>query len=313
MPARETPTHVDVFLDVSFKRLFDPEKQKTRLLSFLNSMLPDDEQVVEVEPLPNEAIGTRNDDRLSVLDLAVKTERGRRFLLEIQLAWQLHFYKRMLWYASRLISNELKGIRNWDYDILPVMVIGIVDFELEPGRKVCRYSLREEATGNEFPDRALVIQLVQLPAFRREPQPHANALEEWLYLTQNPTDVSFTPRHIEPDVAFKFLSETEFDRLSNSEQWEYLDAWRKANDDWLLRKSVTDAKAELTDAITELTDAKSELTDAKSELTETKSELAQITATLRQTARALSTAGNDVPTIASLMGLTEERVAELLD
>ena len=239
------PSHVDVFVDVAFKRLFDPEKQKARLISFLNSMLPAEEQVTEVEPLPNEALGHRDEDRLTVLDVAVKTERGRRFLIEIQLARQRHFLKRLLWYGARLISNERRGQAHWDYDFLPVMVIGIVDFELEPGRKVCRYGLIDEATGAHFPGDGLTVQLVQLPVFRREPLVHESALEEWLYLTQNPADMSFEPQHIESEVAFEFMKDTDFDRLSNAEQWKYLDRWRKANDEYWLQKRADDAEADL--------------------------------------------------------------------
>ena len=307
MPAK--PTHVDVFVDVAFKRLFDPEKQKVRLLSFLNSMLPAEEQVAEVEPLPNEALGHNDDDRLTILDIAVKTERGRRFLIEIQLARQRHFLKRLLWYGARLISNERRGQTNWDYDFLPVIVIGIVDFEIEPGRKVCRYAVTDEATGARFPGDGLTVQLVQLPAFRREPHVHDSALEEWLYLTQNPADMSFEPQHIEPEVAFEFMKDTDFDRLSNAEQWKYLDRWRKANDDYWLRKDLSDAKAELA---TFKEGAAAEVAAKEAEVAAKEAELSQKDRALSNVAALFRDQGDTPAAISEKMALDIEEVRRLL-
>lgn len=107
---------------------------------------------------------------------------------------------------------------------------------------------------------------MQLPAFRRGPDTAAGALEGWLYMTQHPQYTSFTPQYVDEKVAFEFLSDTEFNRLSNAGQWEYLVAWRKANHEIQLRKAAERAEVALSEAGAKLSDTNAKLSEADAAL-----------------------------------------------
>jgi len=92
-------------IDLVFKKIFGTEQNKNVLKSLINSVLPKDEQIVEVtikNPYnETDFIG----DKLSVVDIKATDEKGRWYDIEIQVKEQKFYGKRAIFYLSEIYSN----------------------------------------------------------------------------------------------------------------------------------------------------------------------------------------------------------------
>ncbi|MGR3912511.1 MAG: Rpn family recombination-promoting nuclease/putative transposase [Candidatus Rhabdochlamydia sp.] len=95
-------------VDIAFKKIFGVEENKDLLISLINSILAEEDQVTEITLLnpynPGEFIG----DKGSILDIKAKGVDGRRFNIEMQLSDEGAYDKRALYYWGRLYTEQLK-------------------------------------------------------------------------------------------------------------------------------------------------------------------------------------------------------------
>ena len=64
-----TSRFINPFTDYGFKRLFGTEANKDLLIDFLNQLLPQKHQIVDLQHARNEYIGVNELDRKAVFDL----------------------------------------------------------------------------------------------------------------------------------------------------------------------------------------------------------------------------------------------------
>ena len=122
-------------VDIAFKKIFGVEENKDLLISLINSIVSDEDQILEATLLnPYNPKNFRN-DKLSILDIKAKGDNGRRFNIEIQIR---NFHKVVLQQPSipcqsdqlsivaHVLLNELSEVR----PILRIQAgnIGLVDF-----------------------------------------------------------------------------------------------------------------------------------------------------------------------------------------
>ena len=101
---------VNPYTDFGFKKLFGTELNKELLISFLNALLPEREQIV--------------------FDVYCTNEKGERFLVEMQRGEQQFFKDRSLYYATFPIREQACRGNDWDYRLKAVYVIGILESRL---------------------------------------------------------------------------------------------------------------------------------------------------------------------------------------
>jgi len=95
-------------VDFAFKKLFGSEENKDILISFINAVLPENEQIADLT-LRN-PYNSKNfyNDKLSILDIKAVDTKGQQFNIEMQISEQLHYDRRALYYWSKLYSEQLK-------------------------------------------------------------------------------------------------------------------------------------------------------------------------------------------------------------
>ena len=89
-------------VDIAFKKIFGVEENKDLLISLINSMMSQQDQVASIELLNPYNIKNFLKDKLSVLDIKAKSVDGRLFNIEIQVADEADYDKRALYYWARL-------------------------------------------------------------------------------------------------------------------------------------------------------------------------------------------------------------------
>ncbi|GAA5252044.1 Rpn family recombination-promoting nuclease/putative transposase [Candidatus Rickettsia kedanie] len=95
-------------VDLAFKKIFGVEENKDLLISLINSIVTKEDQVKEVTLLNPYNPKSFLNDKLSVLDIKAKGERGKIFNIEIQVKDEANYDKRALYYWAKLYVGQLK-------------------------------------------------------------------------------------------------------------------------------------------------------------------------------------------------------------
>lgn len=168
--------------DYFFKRVFGSEEGKDVLIDFLNATQkrPPDNRVKSVTLEDRELDPEFRYDKAVRLDVLAHTELGHIFNVEVQVAKQFYFDKRILYYWSALYHRQLQEGKPFS-QLLPTVSISILGFTYfkEDERYHHIFHIRDDETGEQLnSDLELhILELTKIRKLTREPQ---NALEEWL-------------------------------------------------------------------------------------------------------------------------------------
>jgi predicted transposase/invertase (TIGR01784 family) len=135
-------------VDLAFKKIFGVEENKDLLISLLNSIVSQEDQVAEVTLLNPYNPKNFRSDKLSILDIKAKGVDGKRFNVEIQISDEADYDKRALYYWSKLYADQLQASE--DYASLSKAIgIHILNFTSIP--EVTAYhnvfDIREQKSG----------------------------------------------------------------------------------------------------------------------------------------------------------------------
>lgn len=143
-----TTPYINLQSDFGFKYVFGSEKNKSALMTFLNVLFAGRLTVTDVifhdkEILPSEQEGkrivydvyctfpsTRSKSDFfpesQTMDSKGQLETDYHFILEMQNIYTPPFEERIVYYSSKIISEQ--GKAGWNYELSPVFTIGIIDF-----------------------------------------------------------------------------------------------------------------------------------------------------------------------------------------
>jgi predicted transposase/invertase (TIGR01784 family) len=93
-------------IDIAFKKIFGSEDNKDLLISFINSVVSFDDQVVDIEVLNPFVAENYINDKFSILDIKAKDSQGKLFDIEVQICKESDYEKRSLYYWSKLYSEQ---------------------------------------------------------------------------------------------------------------------------------------------------------------------------------------------------------------
>ena len=186
-----------IILDRWFKRSFLFQKDSLRLLQlFLQEVIPEHD-IVEIHTDNVEHINLLDDSKDIRVDVECYDKDGTRFVCEVQVSPQHHFYERAV-YNSTLAIQKQKQNGEGDYDFPTVYFIGLMDFSLhkDAERVDYRYMLRENKSGELMTSRIQYVFLELPNALKRALTPQASildnicfALHEMEHLTERPAEL----------------------------------------------------------------------------------------------------------------------------
>jgi len=178
-------------IDLVFKKIFGTEQNKNVLKSLINSVLPKDEQIVEVtikNPYnETDFVG----DKLSVVDIKATDDQGRWYDIEIQVKEQKYYGKRAIFYLSEIYSNQLKESDSYD-KLRKTIIISILDFNyfLSDKRYFRRCSYKDFDTGQLYPELDFAdLYFVELRKFDNEFKHIKTTLDRWITFLNRATEL----------------------------------------------------------------------------------------------------------------------------
>lgn len=123
--------YLDPKNDLTFKKVFGQHPHLLR--SFLNALLPLPEGsfIESLEYLPAELVPEIPLIKNSIVDVRCKDNRGRQFIVEMQMHWTTGFMQRVLFNASKAYVKQLD--KSYQYNTLqPVYALSLVNEIFEP-------------------------------------------------------------------------------------------------------------------------------------------------------------------------------------
>ena len=140
-------------VDLAFKKIFGVEENKDLLISLINSIVSEQDQVTDII-LKNPYNAKKfKKDKLSVLDIKAQGHDGKQFNVEIQIADEHDYAKRSLYYWGRFYTDQLKESGSYS-DLKRTIGIHILNFTSIPHSEKyhCKFNLKEETEGFAYFD-----------------------------------------------------------------------------------------------------------------------------------------------------------------
>jgi predicted transposase/invertase (TIGR01784 family) len=193
--------YLDPKNDLIFKRIFGEHKHLCK--SLLNSMLPLDaaQQIVELEYLPPELTPEIPAMKDSIVDVRCIDNRGRQFIVEMQMQWTESFKSRVLFNASKAYVRQLKPAE--DYNLLqPVYALSFVDkiFDDDPAKYYHHYKIVNIENTDKRID-GLEFVFIELPKYHPGNPAEKKLYDLWLtFLTQLNESNEVPPALLEEEV-----------------------------------------------------------------------------------------------------------------
>lgn len=224
--------YINPYTDFGFKLLFGTDMNKELLISFLNSLLHEEETIINITYLNTEHLGTQEYDRRAVFDVYCENDKGERILVEMQKGEQQFFKDRSLYYSTFAIREQApKGV--WDYELKAVYTIGILNFRLEgvsPDHYHHEVKLCDLRTRNVFYDKLTFIYL-EMPKFYKTENELESMFDKWMFVIKNLAELLDRPKALQERVftsLFEAAEIAKFSPVKRSEYWESLKNYR----DW---------------------------------------------------------------------------------
>ncbi len=129
-----TMKYLDPKNDLTFKKVFGQHPHLLR--SFLNALLPlaEGTYIESLEYLPAELVPEIPIIKHSIVDVRCKDNRGRQFIVEMQMHWTTGFLQRVLFNASKAYVKQLD--KSYQYNTLqPVYALSLVNEMFEPQKE----------------------------------------------------------------------------------------------------------------------------------------------------------------------------------
>jgi predicted transposase/invertase (TIGR01784 family) len=152
-------------IDIAFKKIFGTEENKDLLISLINSIVGEEDHVVDVTLLNPYNQKNFKNDKLSILDIKAEGDHGKKFNIEIQITDEADYDKRALYYWAKLYAEQLK--ERDDYGTLEKVIgIHILNFTsiLDSEKYHNAFHITEKETGIHY-FKELELHTIELKKF----------------------------------------------------------------------------------------------------------------------------------------------------
>lgn len=176
---------LNLFNDMTFKRIFRSEEDKGLLVAFLNTLFEGKRTITDITYRNVEAQHPLLDNgRGCVFDILCTDENDDIYLIEMQYIAQNFIHKRMLYYMCCLYVNEVKRGDHSFERVKEVLAICITYFPLEDEKFKTEYEFIDNTDlTRKYEDFKLIF--LQIPRISDTFEKCNTNIEKWLYVMKN--------------------------------------------------------------------------------------------------------------------------------
>jgi len=193
-------------VDFAFKKLFGSEENKDILIAFINSVVSEEDQVKSVELKNPYNIKKFSGDKASILDIKATDETGRQYNIEMQISDQSHYDKRVLYYWSRLYSEQLEHGVSFG-NLKKTVSINVLNFNCFNEKKDYHnvFRLFNVKSKKEYPSQHMEFHFIELEKFDIDLKHMKTALDRWTQFLRRAEEYEKNkiPKELAKDPAVK--------------------------------------------------------------------------------------------------------------
>lgn len=213
---------VDVKNDVAFRKIFGNEKKTKILLSFLNAalQLEGHDQIVQVTILNPYQLPRIAGEKATIIDVRAVDQRGRSFIVEMQVAAVSGFDKRVQYYVSRDYSMQIDS--GDDYlKLRPTIFIGILDFAYFETEDYLSHHLILDEKTLEHRLKDMRFCFLELPKFHKEAHELTAPIEKWTYFLKNAETLTVIPDNVSDEGLLEAYNDADKHNWSKEDLIQY--------------------------------------------------------------------------------------------
>ncbi|MFK7980798.1 MAG: Rpn family recombination-promoting nuclease/putative transposase [Saprospiraceae bacterium] len=191
---------VDVKNDVAFRKIFGNENKTTILISFLNAILKltSDKKIKEVSIANPYQLPRIAGEKASIIDVRAIDEKGRQFVVEMQVADVDGFDKRVQYYTCRDYSMQID--RGEQYPLLrPTYFIGILDFDFFESENYLSNHIIVNGETYEHKLKDIQFNFIELQKFNLLVDDLQTLIEKWVFFIKNAENLNVIPANVDDE------------------------------------------------------------------------------------------------------------------
>lgn len=226
--------YISLLTDFGFKRIFGTKPNKDLLIDFLNSLFNGEQVVKDVTFLNSEYVGDVHTDRKAIFDVYCENEKGEKFIVEMQNAYQTYFKDRSLYYATFPIREQAQKGEGWNYKLKHVYVVALLNYDMsDPAFSDDTINhdigLLDKQTHRVFNGK-LTFKYVEISKFNKRIEELKTNYDKWLYILKNLSRLDRQPEYLQTAVFNRLFAEAEIAKFTRAELREYEDSLKAYRD-----------------------------------------------------------------------------------
>ena len=220
--------YISLLTDFGFKRIFGTTPNKDLLINFLNSLFEGEQVITDVHYLNSENVGDVYTERKAIFDVYCENEKGEKFIVEMQNAFQQFFKDRSLFYSTFPIREQAPKGTEWDFKLKHVYVVALLNYDMHEESFAQEdinhdVGLLDKKTYRVFNDK-LTFKYVEIAKFNKGEDELVTLYDKWLYLLRNLSRLDKQPASLKEKVFEKLFKEAEIAQFTPKEMREYEDS-----------------------------------------------------------------------------------------
>ena len=245
--------YISLLTDFGFKRIFGTKPNKDLLINFLNSLFEGFQVIKDVKYLNSEHVGDVYAERKAIFDVYCENERGEKFIVEMQNAYQRYFKDRSLFYSTFPIREQAPKGADWNFKLDHVYTVALLNFDLSEeafDKDDINHDvgLLDKKTHKVFNDK-LSFKYVEIAKFDKTEDELVTLYDKWLYVLKNLSRLDKRPAALKEKIFSKLFGEAEIAKFTPTELKEYEDSLKAYRDvknsiDTALEKGREEGRAE---------------------------------------------------------------------
>lgn len=237
--------YISLLTDFGFKRIFGTKPNKDLLINFLNSLFEGFQVIKNVKYLNSEHVGDVSSERKAIFDVYCENERGEKFIVEMQNAYQKFFKDRSLFYSTFPIREQAPKGAEWDFKLEHVYTIAFLNFNMKEDSFdlddiTHDVGLLDKKTHMVFNDK-LSFKYIEVSKFNKKEDELETLYDKWLYVMKNLSRLDKRPDALKEKIFTKLFKEAEIAKFNPTELREYEDSLKAYRD---IKNSLDTALAE---------------------------------------------------------------------
>ena len=226
--------YISLLTDFGFKRIFGTKPNKDLLINFLNSLFEGFQVIKDVKYLNSEHVGDVFAERKAIFDVYCENERGEKFIVEMQNAYQKYFKDRSLFYSTFPIREQAPQGADWNFKLERVYTVALLNFDLKEeafDQDDINHDvgLLDKKTHKVFNDK-LSFKYVEIAKFDKTEDELVTLYDKWLYVLKNLSRLDERPAALKEKVFTKLFEEAEIAKFTPTELKEYEDSLKAYRD-----------------------------------------------------------------------------------